>query len=331
MQLSYSIIIPVYNRPQELEELLTSLASQTFTKSFEVIIVEDGSSVTSEEVVHNFKEQLNINYCHKENSGPGLSRNYGMQKAAGNYFVILDSDVLLPQHYLIEVNEALTTNFTDAFGGADASHTSFTALQKAINYSMTSVLTTGGIRGNKNLKKFQPRSFNMGLSKAAFDKTGGYGAQNFGEDIDLTFRLWQNGFESQFIENAFVYHKRRTTLQSFFKQTFNFGAARPILNKQHPATAKITYWFPGLFLVGFLFSIISFFIGYKWFLFFYGVYFILIFLDSLFKNKNIFVAIASIFTTLIQFLGYGLGFLRSAFRVSILQQSKEKAFKRMFN
>lgn len=330
MQLNLSIIIPVYNRPQEVEELLVSLCEQTYEEPFEVVIVEDGSTKTAKKIIEQFTDKLNIHYFFKANSGPGLSRNYGMKKALGNYFIILDSDILLPKHYLQSIHNALTENYTDAFGGADASHSSFTTIQKAIGFSMTSVLTTGGIRGNKNLKKFQPRSFNMGLSKKAFEKTGGFGKQHYGEDIDLTFRLWENNFESQFIEKAFVYHKRRTTWQSFFKQTFNFGAARPILNKQHPNTAKITYWFPSLFILGLLFSVIAFLLGFKWFLVFYAIYFIAIFLDSLLKNKSLLVAFASIVATFIQFLGYGLGFLRSFFRVSVLNQPIEKAFPKMF-
>ncbi|MDJ0645263.1 MAG: glycosyltransferase [Flavobacteriaceae bacterium] len=331
MQLKYSIIIPVYNRPQEIEELLASLCKQSFQEDFEVVLVEDGSSSTSQKVVAGFQDKLTIQYFFKENSGPGPSRNYGMHKANGNYFIILDSDIILPEDYLANVDKALQTNYTDAFGGADASHPSFTVLQKAINYSMTSVLTTGGIRGNKNVKKFQPRSFNMGLSRKAFEATQGFGPQRFGEDIDLTFRLWQNGFESQFIESAFVYHKRRNTMKTFFKQTFNFGAARPILNKQYPATAKVTYWFPSLFIVGLLLSIVAFFFGLKWFLYAYGLYFFMSALDSLFKNKSIAVSLASVLTTLIQFLGYGFGFLRSSFRISVLHNPVEEAFPRMFS
>ncbi|NNC71230.1 MAG: glycosyltransferase [Flavobacteriaceae bacterium] len=330
MPFNYSIIIPVYNRPQEVEELLISLTKQTFNADFEIVIVEDGSQITCQDSINKFKNNLRIQYYSKANSGPGLSRNFGMQKASGNYFIILDSDVIVPEHYLTEVNRSLQNNFTDAYGGADASHKSFSSLQKAINYSMTSLLTTGGIRGHKKLKRFQPRSFNMGLSKDAFESTGGFGAQHFGEDIDLTFRLWQNGYESQFIEKAFVYHKRRNTLASFFKQTFNFGAARPILNKQHPHTAKLTYWFPSLFVLGLLLSFVLYFFGLKWLLIGYGIYLIIIFLVSLFTNRNITVAIASILTTLLQFFGYGLGFLQSIIRLSILRKSKEQAFPRMF-
>ena len=177
---------------------------------------------------------------------------------------------------------------------------------------MTSVLTTGGIRGKKQaVGKFQPRSFNLGLSKKAFEKTNGFAKLKVGEDIDLTFRLWNNGFETQLIENAFVYHKRRSTIQQFFKQTFAFGTARPKLNKRYPETAKPTYWFPSLFIIGIDVSIILAIFGYNELLYFYGFYFLLIFLDSLVQNKNIYVAFLSIFTSLTQFLGYGLGFLES--------------------
>ena len=332
MNINYSIIIPVYNRPLELEELLDSLIAQTFATIFEVIVVEDGSSNTSKKVVNEYGDKLNIKYFVKDNSGPGLSRNYGMQKATGDYFIILDSDCILPSNYIAEVDKALKNNFTDFFGGSDASHYSFTVTQKSINYAMTSILTTGGIRGKKNLKsKFQPRSFNMGLSKVAFEKTNGFGSRRFGEDIDLSFRLWQNGFESQFIEKAFVFHKRRTNWESFFKQTFNFGAARPILNVQHSATSKITYWFPSLFMVGLLFSIIVYFFNFKIFLYGYILYFILIFFGSLIANKNPFVAMTSMYATLVQFLGYGLGFLRSTFRLYILKKSVKDTFPRMFS
>lgn len=237
-----------------------------------------------------------------------------MEKASGNYFIILDSDVIVPPQYLLEVSKVLKENYTDAFGGPDAAHESFTALQKAINYSMTSVLTTGGIRGKKkSVGKFQPRSFNLGMSKTAFEKTQGFSKMKNGEDIDLTFRLWENGFETQLIEKAFVYHKRRSTIQQFFKQTFGFGTARPILNIKYPETAKPTYWFPSLFIIGLDISLILAIFGYSQILYFYGFYFLLIFIDSLYQNKNIYVAFLSMITTLTQFLGYGLGFIQSKF------------------
>lgn len=312
MNVSFSIIVPVYNRPQEIDELLESLTQQDFQDDFEVIVVEDGSTDSSEEVVRKYMDSLHLNYFFKENSGAGASRNYGMERASGNYFIILDSDVIVPKQYLTEVFKALKDNYTDAFGGPDAAHPNFTSLQKAINYSMTSFLTTGGIRGKKKgVGKFQPRSFNLGLSKAAFEKTNGFSKLKVGEDIDLTFRLWENGFKTQLIEKAFVYHKRRSTIKQFYKQTFAFGTARPILNKRYPDTAKITYWFPSLFIIGFDFGIVASIFGYWQLSAIYGLYFMLIFLDALIQNKNIAVAFLSIITSFTQHLGYGLGFLES--------------------
>lgn len=314
MKLSFSIIVPVYNRPQEIDELLKSLTKQDFQDDFEVVIVEDGSTDSSEELVKKYVSKLHVKYFFKENSGAGASRNFGMEKASGNYFIILDSDVIVPKHYLTEVSKALYKNYTDAFGGPDAAHSSFTPLQKAINYSMTSFLTTGGIRGKKKaVGKFQPRSFNLGISKTAFKKTNGFSKQKVGEDIDLTFRLWENGFETQLIENAFVYHKRRSTLKQFYQQTFAFGTARPQLNKRYPETAKLTYWFPSLFIIGFDIGIIVSIFGYWQLIALYGFYFVLIFLDSLLQNKNLYVAILSIVTSFTQHIGYGLGFLVSKF------------------
>ena len=316
MKLNFSIIIPVYNRPKEIDELLESLTKQDFSDDFEVLIIEDGSTEKCGSIIEKYTNQLNLKYFFKENSGAGASRNFGMQKALGNYFIILDSDVIVPKQYLSEVKKALENNFTDAFGGPDAAHKSFTALQKAINYSMTSVLTTGGIRGKKQaVGKFQPRSFNLGLSKKGFNKTNGFSKMKNGEDIDLTFRLWKNGFETQLIENAFVYHKRRSSIKQFFKQTFGFGTARPILNRNYPKTSKFTYWFPSLFIVGLGLAILGFLFGFPQLLYFYGFYFVLIFIDSLFQNKNLQVAFLSVVTTLTQFFGYGLGFLKSQFQL----------------
>jgi len=314
VKLKFSIIIPVYNRPQEIEELLQSLTEQSYAQNFEVIVVEDGSILKADKIISKYAKALNINYFFKENSGAGASRNFGMQQATGNYFIIFDSDCIIPAHYLEEVDKVLTQKFTDAFGGADAAHESFTNIQKAINYSMTSFLTTGGIRGSKKaVDKFQPRSFNFGISKKAFEKTQGFSSMKIGEDIDLTFRLWENNFETQFIENAFVYHKRRATFKQFFKQTFAFGKGRPFLNRKYPNTAKITYWFPSLFMGGLLFSVVSFFFEYQFFVGFFTAYFVLIFLDSLVKSKKTAVAVLSILTTFIQFSGYGLGFIKGLF------------------
>ena len=314
MKVSFSIIVPVYNRPNEIDELLDSLTKQDFSDDFEVLIIEDGSTIKSDIIVKKYKSQLNIKYFFKENTGAGASRNFGMQRALGNYFIILDSDVILPEHYLSEVKKGLDIKYTDAFGGPDTAHESFTPIQKAINYAMTSMLTTGGIRGKKQaFGKFQPRSFNLGLSKIVFEKTQGFSKMKNGEDIDLTFRLWENEFDTQLLEKAFVYHKRRSSLKQFFKQTHGFGTARPILNKKYPETAKFTYWFPGLFIIGFAISIILTIFGFSQILYFYGVYFSLIWIDSLFKSKNLSVAFLSIAASLTQFIGYGIGFLQSQF------------------
>lgn len=316
MDIHFSIIIPVYNRPQEIEELLKSCAQQTFLNEFEIIIVEDGSAISCNKVVESFKDRLNIKYFYKENSGAGASRNYGMQQASGNYFIILDSDVLLPTHYLDDVYNTLKNNFTDVFGGPDAAHESFTAIQKAINYSMTSVLTTGGIRGKKiAVGKFQPRSFNMGMSKKAFQASNGFSKMKYGEDIDLSLRLLDLGLESQLITTAFVYHKRRSTFKQFLNQTYNFGTARPILNKKYPSTAKITYWFPTLFIIGMVISALALFFGYWQLLLLYKIYFMISFIDSSLKNNSIKVGFLSTITTLIQFIGYGSGFIKSYFKI----------------
>ncbi|APZ46757.1 glycosyl transferase family 2 [Polaribacter reichenbachii] len=313
MKLNFSLIIPVYNRPKEIDELLSSLSKQTFSEAFEVLIIEDGSSEKSVLIVEKYQSQLNLKYFFKENTGAGASRNFGMQIASGNYFIVLDSDVIVPEQYLSEVSKTLEANYTDAFGGPDAAHKNFTVLQKAINYSMTSVLTTGGIRGKKKaVGKFQLRSFNFGISKTAFHKTQGFSKMKNGEDIDLTFRLWENNFETQLIDTAFVYHKRRSTIKQFYKQTFGFGTARPILNRKYPNTGKITYWFPSVFIVGLTISILLAIWGYLTLFSCYYLYFLALFFDSFIKN-GLRVGFLSIITSLTQFLGYGLGFLKSQF------------------
>ncbi len=311
MKLKFSLIVPVFNRPQEIEELLYSLTKQSFELEFEIIIIEDGSDLVCTDIIKRYEKELNIRYFFKENTGAGLSRNFGMDKAEGNYFIILDSDVLLPKHYLKEIHKCLNLSFTDVFGGADKAHISFTTWQKAINFSMTSFFTTGGIRGKKKgIGKFQPRSFNMGISKKAFKTTNGFSELRYGEDIDLTFRLWEAGFKSQFIENAYVYHKRRTNLKAFYKQTFNFGTARPYLNRKYPDSAKITFWFPSLFIITFDIAILlALFINWMFILPF-AFYFLIIFLDALVQSKNLKVAFCSLLTTYTQFLGYGIGFLK---------------------
>ena len=327
----FSIIIPVYNRPEELGELLQSIYVQDKQRKTEIIVVEDGSEKRSSSVVAKFDDILNIKYCFKKNSGPGDSRNYGMQRASGDYFILLDSDCILPENYLSTVNSALEKEYVDAYGGPDAAHSSFTNWQKAINYSMTSFLTTGGLRSEESsTKKFQLRSFNMGVSKKAFVLTGGFSKQRIGEDIDLNFKLLEKGCKTRLIKEAFVYHKRRTSMQDFFKQTKNFGAARPILNKMHPGSAKLSYWLPSFFVLGLLSSlIIWYFVSPLGFLI-YGLYFLAVSIDSFVKNKNIAIALSSVLAALIQFLGYGSGFLRSVYRLYFQRKGIREAFPGMF-
>lgn len=331
MSLSFSFIIPVYNRPNEIRELLESLLEQTYDKPFEVVIVEDGSTISSKEVVEPFFKILDINYLEKDNSGPGDSRNYGMQRASGNYFIVLDSDCILPPQYLKEAEKSLQEDFVHCFGGPDAAHESFTSIQKAINYAMTSIFSTGGIRGSEStINKFQPRSFNMGISKEIFDTVGGYGKIHPGEDPDLTIRIWNKGYETKLIPHAFVYHKRRIDWYKFFIQVNKFGMVRPILNKWHPGTAKITYWFPTMFCLGLIGAIVLLFSAIYWPIMAYGIYLLLVFVDSLFKNKSMSVAFLSIIAVGIQFAGYGFGFLKSTFWINFSNKKPKKLFPKLF-
>lgn len=282
-------------------------------------------------MVDAFSKQLSISYYFKPNSGPGDSRNYGMQKAKGNYFIILDSDCILPKQYLKAVAQSLQNKYVDCFGGPDAAHESFTTLQKAIDFCMTSFITTGGIRGKKSsVNKFQPRSFNMGLSKKAFTATGGFGRIHPGEDPDLSIRLWGLGFETKLIPKAHVYHKRRISWAKFYKQVNKFGKVRPILNKWHPHTKKLTYWFPSLFLLGSLSALILFMLGVKWALICIFCYYVVIFVAALLKTKNISVAIQSLLAVTIQFFGYGIGFLKATIALKLVSKKPEEQFPELF-
>ncbi|UCD61242.1 MAG: glycosyltransferase [Flavobacteriaceae bacterium] len=334
MKLSFSLIIPVFNRPDEIRELLESLLHQSYDKSYEIVIVEDGSAITSKNVIEDYKEKLNITYLFKNNTGPGDSRNYGMQRASGNYFIILDSDCIIPANYLENAAVSLDTKYVDCFGGPDAAHHTFSDVQKAINYAMTSFFTTGGIRGNKKIvDKFQPRSFNMGISKKAFEASGGFGNIHPGEDPDLSMRLWEKGYETKLIREAYVYHKRRISFKKFFLQVKKFGMVRPILNIWHPGSSRIFYWFPSLFCLGFIISIVLLIIGegiYKWPGILYAVYFTFIFLDALLKNKNLLVALLAIIAVIIQFLGYGYGFLKSVILVNFSKSKPQEIFPELF-
>ena len=328
--MNFSFIIPVYNRPEETKELLESLVAQT-DNAFEVVIIEDGSNITSEEIVKSFSSKLNILYLFKENTGPGDSRNYGMKNASGDYFIILDSDCILPKFYFENAKKALQDDFVDCFGGSDNALDSFSDVQKAINYAMTSFLTTGGIRGgSEKLEKFQPRSFNMGISKKAFEESKGFGNIHPGEDPDLTIRLWKKGFKTRLISNAFVYHKRRIDWNKFYIQVNKFGKARPILDSLHPEYTKPTFWFPTLFLLGMLLALFLIFIQIYLPLFALLIYFLTLLIDSTIKNKSIKVGILSVVATFIQFYGYGKGFLLSFVKVKVMKQKPEIAFPELF-
>ncbi|MGO3182240.1 MAG: glycosyltransferase [Aequorivita sp.] len=331
MQRKYSFIIPVYNRPQEVKELLDSFVHLDFLDEYEIVIVEDGSTETSESVVEEFSQKLSISYYFKPNSGPGDSRNYGMTKAKGDYFIILDSDCLLPPHYLSTVDTFLNNKYYHCFGGADAAHESFTPLQKAINYAMTSFLTTGGIRGSEaSVNRFEPRSFNMGISKEAFEKTGGYSKIHPGEDPDLSQRILKAGYSTTFLPNAFVYHKRRISWKKFYTQVKKFGLVRPILNKWHPKASKITFWFPTCFVFFVVASILfSIFINVL-FIIPLLLYLVLILIDSSFKNKSVYIGFLSVLAVFVQFFGYGLAFLKSSIFIKLLKKDPQKQFPSLF-
>ncbi|MDF4202782.1 glycosyltransferase [Maribacter sp. SA7] len=331
MDLSFSFIIPVYNRPNEIKELLNSLRLQTYDKTFEVVIVEDGSAISSEEVISDYVDTLAISYYKKPNSGPGDSRNYGMARAKGNYFIVLDSDCILPPQYLVAAEKSLQEDYVHCYGGPDAAHESFSTVQKAINYAMTSFLTTGGIRGGKKaVDKFQPRSFNMGISKEAFENVGGYGNIHPGEDPDLTIRIWNSGYKTKLISEAFVYHKRRIDWNKFYIQVNKFGMVRPILNKWHPETKKITYWFPTVFCLGLIISIILAALGFAVPLYLYALYFSVLFVDAIVKTRNLKVALLSLVATAIQFFGYGYGFLKSTLYINSSSKKPEEIFPKLF-
>ncbi len=328
--LNFSFIIPVYNRPDEVGELLESLSLLEGNIPFEVIIIEDGSTVSCKLECDRFRESLNIHYHYKNNSGPGDSRNVGMTLATGDYFIILDSDCVLPANYLNEVNEALALEYVDCYGGPDAADDKFTNLQKAINYSMTSFLTTGGIRGSsENLGKFQPRSFNMGLSRAAFLRSGGFGKIHPGEDPDLTIRLWKLGYDTRLFKKAYVYHKRRISFKLFYKQVNKFGKVRVILNKWHPHTAKLTYWFPSIFSLLLVIGIIASVAGSYWILSVLTCYLLIIGIHCTFKN-GLRVGAMTVIATVLQFLGYGMGFMYAFWVINILGKDERMYFKQLF-
>ncbi len=357
--MKYSIIVPVFNRPDEVDELLESLCHQE-VNDFEVIIVEDGSKKPCKDVCDKYAGILDLHYYYKENSGPGQSRNYGAERANGDWLIVLDSDVVLPAGYLRAVDERLKME-NDAFGGPDASHPSFTPIQKAISYSMTSFFTTGGIRGGKGKKldKFFPRSYNMGIRREVYQELGGFTKMRFGEDIDFSYRIVEAGYKTALIPEAWVWHKRRTDFRKFFRQVYNSGIARINLTKRHPGTLKLVHLLPTVFTLGVIGCLLlalggaGLYIEGEWLdahglrpydnmhqgvgfvscilgifpLLFYSA---VIFLDSSLKNKSLWVGLLSIPAAFVQLMGYGLGFIKSWWKRCILKQDEFTAFEKNF-
>jgi len=313
----YSVVVPVYNRPEEVDELLKSLTLQT-RRDFEVVIVEDGSSVKCEDVVNRYRDRLNIRYFFKPNTGPGPSRNFGYAQAAGDYLVVFDSDCIIPPQYFEAVDNALSGHQWQAWGGPDKAHGDFTAVQRAMGYTMASFFTTGGIRGGKkHIGSFQPRSFNMGISREVYEKTQGFAFDRFAEDIEFSIRMKRMGFRVGLIPEAYVYHKRRTNFTQFYNQVSNFGKGRVLVGKKYPGEIKLTHWFPTVFMLGTCFVALLPIISLTLFKLAavpLALYLVLIFSDSLLKNKSLRVAILSVPSALIQLFGYGMGFLKERIR-----------------
>ncbi len=317
----FSLIIPVYNRPDEVQELLDSLVLQT-EKDFEVVIIEDGSPVPCKYIVDQYTEKLNILYLQKPNSGRSYTRNYGMERANGDYFIFFDSDCIIPPHYFETVKKNLQESYSDCFGGPDNALDSFSDMQKAINYSMTSFFTTGGIRGgNTQMEKFKPRTFNMGFSRQVYEKVGAFNNM-FGEDIDLVLRIEKAGFSIVLYKDAYVYHKRRVDLKKFFKQVNQFGIGRINLSIIHPGSMKLVHTLPAVFTLGCALLILLSF----WKPYFFDLillYALLIFLDAHFRTKSIKIAGLAVITSFVQLWGYGLGFLKAFWEKKILGKSLE--------
>lgn len=353
--MKYSIVIPVYNRPDEADELLDSLTRQTVA-DFEVVIVEDGSTLPCKDVVDKYSDRLDIKYFVKKNGGPGPARNYGVEHSKGEYVLILDSDCVIPEGYVAAVEAELSSNPCDAFGGPDAAHESFTKVQKAISYSMTSFFTTGGIRGGKKkgaLDKFYPRSFNMGMKRSVYLRLHGFEKMRFGEDIDFSYRIVEGGYSCRLFPEAWVWHKRRTDFEKFFRQVFNSGIARINLEKRHPGTMKLVHMLPMVFTVGvivlFLAAVAFRQVDY-WRDTFTGIIFsngamlpayaiclmpivlysLMIFFDSSIKNKNVLIGFLSVEAAFVQLMGYGFGFLKAWWLRCVLKKDEFTAFEKNF-
>lgn len=329
--MKYSFIIPVYNRPDEVDELLQSMTHQTLT-DFEVIVVEDGSARDCKDVCARYAGKLDLHYYMKENSGPGQSRNYGAERARGEYLIILDSDVVLPEGYLQSVDDELRTLPADAFGGPDCAHPSFTPTQKAISYSMTSFFTTGGIRGGKKkMDKFYPRSFNMGIRRDVYKELGGFSRMRFGEDIDFSIRIFKAGHACRLFPGAWVWHKRRTDFRKFFRQVYNSGIARINLYKKYPESLKIVHLMPAAFAAGTaLLVILAAVMCQPLWLAPIVLYALMILADSSMHNRSLRIGLLSVAAAFVQLTGYGLGFFNAWWKRCVRGGSEFSAFDKTF-
>lgn len=346
--MKYSIIVPVFNRPDEVDELLQSLVGQTL-KDCEVVIVEDGSEKPCKDVCDKYAGKIDLKYFMKKNSGPGQSRNYGAERANGEYLIVLDSDVVLPEDYLKAVDDELNREPSDAFGGPDCAHDSFTETQKAISYSMTSFFTTGGIRGGKKkLDKFYPRSFNMGIRRDVYMRLGGFSKMRFGEDIDFSIRIFKAGCKCRLFPEAWVWHKRRTDMRKFFRQVYNSGIARVNLYKKYPESLKLVHLLPMVFTVGVILLFLVACFGrimmvygnpadfYSWYYLVVGAlspilfFSLLIFIDSSIRNKSLPIGFISIGAAFVQLTGYGFGFISAWWKRCILGHDEFHAFEKTF-
>lgn len=324
-----SLIVPVFNRSQEVEELLQSLTLQS-DGDFEVIIVEDGSTEKCEEVVCSYSNKLSVSYFFIPNGGPGQARNFGATKAKGDYLIVLDSDCIIPENYIRSVKKEIASSQADAFGGPDKASANFTDIQKAINYSMTSFFTTGGIRGGKKkIDKFYPRSFNMGIRREIYEELGGFSRMRFGEDIDFSIRIYQGGYKVCFFPSAWVFHKRRTDWKKFYRQVFNSGIARINLYLKHPDSLKLVHLLPAMFTLGILACIVIGFFSF-WFFLPPILFALIVFCDASLKNKSLRIALLSVIASYLQLIGYGLGFLSAFWNRVILKKKEFSAFEENF-
>lgn len=320
----YSVIIPVYNRRDEVDELLASLLTQTRRELIEVIIVEDGSTDRCQDIVKKYADKgLNVKYFYKENEGRSPARNHGIENSSGKWFIFFDSDCVIPSDYFEKLDELTIMEPHDCFGGPDSAHTSFSDTQKAINFAMTSLLTTGGIRGGKvRMEKFVPRTFNMGFRRIVYEKTGGF-REMFSEDIDMSTRIRQNGFDVGLYIDLPVYHKRRVNFAKFFRQVHVFGMSRITLQQLYPGSLKVVHMLPSMFVLGMVLIILLSIFNSAWWLLLPALYFLALFVTALYDTKSLKIALLALPASFVQLTGYGTGLMRAAFKTYILGHGRD--------